>query len=1078
MVYLMGVILFSGPVAANPVCRIAVVEEGIYKVGYEDLLSAGISPETIAPERVALFNGGGRELPRDVETTPPVLQEIPLFVCDNGTQGVFDETDYFLFYGRALKGWEPDEDTGAYVHYINHYTDENIYWLILNGPESGKRMRTVDGGPDRPDALSPVSFRAREHYEVECRSLAGDSGIEWYWERVQDLRSPSSFRIFLFGVATSDSCTIRAKLITEQPGRVKLKLNEHEIAQEESSKLTRSFIVEGGEINCLEEGENTLQIVIVGAGDTSFLLDWFEIEYSKRFIAHKDELEFFVPRGDEMVEYKLTGFIDSGILLFEITDQFDVVRIENATITEQDGCFQAVFQDRATDSTVKKYAALTDERMKTPVQIEIDEPSNWRDPSNGADYLIIVHDDFYENILPLKHLRETRDGLSVEVVKISDVYDEFSWGLFDPTAIRNFLKYAYEHWATVPQYVLFVGDGDYDFKNNSGKNAGNWIPPYENERRCSDDWFVFFDENRQMGTAMGRIPAQSPCDVDVVVGKIIEYETNLMNGKWKNDVLFIADDDFIWDRSSREIDFVIDTEQLSGTPMFVGRNVSKVYLTDYPLDEWKHKPMAAERIIEEINKGKILVNYVGHGFSGGIAHEHALRTSRDLPRLHNSPALPLFYFASCSVGRFDRLLEQSMAEALLLAEDKGAVAVIAATRPNTHHSNMVLNKSFYQHLVADLTIGQALRQAKLQNHYDPYNNEQYHIFGDPALRVQWPDCEVQITAVDTLKALGSVTISGKVQQEGVDLPHFEGTVYLEVFDSMKEIAYPTASRDTLDYLLPGSTIFRGTAEVENGAFQMGFFVPKDLTYCGETARIHAYVWNDYLDGAGYRDSIFVGGTESTADDDIPPIIALSIPERSTNSDTVFGSVTIQAGIFDSNGINLTGAEGHQITLRIDDEDTTQVDLTEFFEYDRGSCTQGKLVYQLTDIPAGWHNIELKAWDNFNNSGMDSLSVFVESIADDSETPAIFSLSQNYPNPFNQSTSIEYQIPEEGKVTLKVYNILGQTVCCLVNGPRAVGKHSVRWDGRDDRGMEVASGTYFYRLQTGEYVNVHKMLLLR
>ncbi|HTX18285.1 MAG TPA: FlgD immunoglobulin-like domain containing protein, partial [Bacteroidota bacterium] len=96
----------------------------------------------------------------------------------------------------------------------------------------------------------------------------------------------------------------------------------------------------------------------------------------------------------------------------------------------------------------------------------------------------------------------------------------------------------------------------------------------------------------------------------------------------------------------------------------------------------------------------------------------------------------------------------------------------------------------------------------------------------------------------------------------------------------------------------------------------------------------------------------------------------------------------------------------------------------------------------------------------------------------SETPLTFGLSDNYPNPFNPSTKIDYVVPVNEKVSLIVYNVLGQRVRTLISGPMAAGHYSITWDGRSETGSVLSSGVYLYRLQAGPSAIVKKMLLLK
>ena len=99
-------------------------------------------------------------------------------------------------------------------------------------------------------------------------------------------------------------------------------------------------------------------------------------------------------------------------------------------------------------------------------------------------------------------------------------------------------------------------------------------------------------------------------------------------------------------------------------------------------------------------------------------------------------------------------------------------------------------------------------------------------------------------------------------------------------------------------------------------------------------------------------------------------------------------------------------------------------------------------------------------------------------SDQASVPQAFSLAQNAPNPFNSNTVIRFALPQPSQVELTIYNLLGQPVAALVQGPRAAGTFSVRWDGRDQAGRPVTSGVYLYQLRAGERTEVRKLLLLR
>ena len=126
---------------------------------------------------------------------------------------------------------------------------------------------------------------------------------------------------------------------------------------------------------------------------------------------------------------------------------------------------------------------------------------------------------------------------------MQDIYDEFSGGLVDPAAIRNFLKHAAEHWDPAPFFVVLLGDGTYDYKNNSGSSPGNWIPPYQDRDSTYDEWFVrVAGDDPLPDMAIGRLTVQTQAEADLVVDKVIAYDRRPEAGLWQSRVLLIADD--------------------------------------------------------------------------------------------------------------------------------------------------------------------------------------------------------------------------------------------------------------------------------------------------------------------------------------------------------------------------------------------------------------------------------------------------------------------------------------------------------------------------------------------------------
>jgi hypothetical protein len=126
--------------------------------------------------------------------------------------------------------------------------------------------------------------------------------------------------------------------------------------------------------------------------------------------------------------------------------------------------------------------------------------------------------------------------------------------------------------------------------------------------------------------------------------------------------------------------------------------------------------------------------------------------------------------------------------------------------------------------------------------------------------------------------------------------------------------------------------------------------------------------------------------------------------------------------------------------------------------------------------AGDPRISLKSVEG--RTSRNSLLAMAKKRGEGEGIPTSYDLAQNYPNPFNPTTTIEYQLPQAGHVTLEVFNILGERVATLVSEMQDAGYYSLRWDGKDDYHRQIASGMYIYRLKAGDFSSVKKMLMIK
>lgn len=1068
------------PAAVGPLYKINVRTEGLYRINGQFLASKGIALSDINPTTLQMFNNGSRELPRDMNAVRPQgLQEIAIWVEDGG-DGKFDNNDYILFYGKGVDGFEYDKTNGQANHYLHHYTFDNVYWLTW-GAANGKRIAMRQTQPIG-GATVVTDFRERYYLEQELRSLY-ESGLNWYgWLFTDDPVSRSRrYRFTLTDVVAGGTSQFKFTFLgwANANHHFDIKLNDTALTTADFFGQYRLRSFDATKVGGLVSGENTVEITYTPSTVTGqAYIDYFEVTYDRALRTQNSALVFDGRSGGGVYAYQVEN--GNGLWFFEVSDYSNVTRLDQGQM--QFAGSLATFADSAGTTVPRRYVVASPNATAIN-NLQIDAASAWRTPDHRADLIIITHEDFYSEALRLKSLHEnwlTNDLRQTEVVKIQDVFDEFSGGLYDPTAIRDFLKYTLGNWQQAPEFVLLFGDGDHDPKNILDSSDKNWIPTYQTTEfdeilnRTTDHWFTYIAGNDAvMDMAIGRIPVRSAQQAKDYVDKLVAYLAQPTFGIWRNTLFFVADDDLV-NGAAQYIEqiHINDTEDLSDNYTPQDFDIRKLYLTEFPGVQSAsisgvRKPAATEALLRQINSGTLMVNYVGHGNPQLWAHERLLNFTTDFVRIQNGARQAMWVAATCDFGRFDNPKEQSFSEEVLLAAGRGAIAILSSTRLVYATSNATFNKQYYRALfpaASEVTepIGLALAQARVRTGATT-NDEKFHIFGDPTMRLAVPRHATQVTSVDpdTIKALSVMTVRGTIQKDGAAWNDFNGQVYLETLDSRRKVRYQSASNAVIEYHLPGNAMFRGSAPVTNGQFNVQLFVPKDITYGGTRGRINLYFWSADADGNGAVDYLPVGGTALNFSDQVGPEIAIGFSgvEDFAPGGVVGLNPVLKVTIADSlSGINITGEIGHRITLALDGDTENKIDLTDLFNYDNGSFTRGVVLYPLNDLTEGRHTALIKAWDNFNNSNTASVEFTI--MPQDRLT---LSEVMNYPNPFHSETAFTFVASRDAEVRVKIFTLSGRLIRTLDPVVARPGFNVISWNGEDGDGDSIANGVYLYKL---------------
>ncbi len=712
--------------------KLLVDHDGLYQIAYSDLVAAGWNPGSLDPHTLTLRHLGG---------------ELPILV-EGEEDGHFDPGDLVLFYGQG--------NTGA-------YTRTSVYWLSAEGAD-GLRMSSRDASPVNGFPV-PTTFAATLHAEQDIpegywqNPPGREAQDHWYWSGA--LQAPASASLYFQMPPFDDGAagaTLRVRLAgktddTANPDHhTRIWLNAHLVSDEYWNGQVEFEHTTEISPALLLAGTNTLAVETVG--DTGAAVDiiyanWLEVDYGARYVARDNELTFGAPAAGDL-QFRVSCFTDYGVEAYDITNPLAPVHLEGVETVPEQACYTAVLEDSASGGS--QYLALAPSRRQAPEAIVPDVPSDLHNPANGADEIILTYDGFYDDLQPLVAHRQSQ-GLRVQTVKITDVYDEFSAGHITPQAIRDFLSYAYANWAApAPTYVLLVGDAHLDWLDRFQTGKPIFLPTRifdagDVGETADDTWLARVDGDDPLpDLLLGRLPARTSADVQAMVAKTIAYDTSPPVEPWASRALFVADDDMpIFESAS---------EAWIGQLMPAYES-QRIYASSYPPGN------ATTDIVSAINAGVSLVTYAGHGnqdrwgtWSGGT-----LFTTSNVAQLSNSGKLPFVATGTCLNGFFvNPFVDYCLAEELARREDAGAAGVWSPTALGSPVEHEVLFSDLFDALrsSASPTLGSVTTQAKLVAYGQGVSTEllyTFALFGDPALGLAVPTA-TQICLPLVLRELG------------------------------------------------------------------------------------------------------------------------------------------------------------------------------------------------------------------------------------------------------------------------------------------------------------------------------------
>jgi hypothetical protein len=714
----------------------------------------------------------------------------------------------------------------------------------------------------------------------------------------------------------------------------------------------------------------------------------------------------------------------------------------------------------------------------------------------NIDFLIVAYPDFLDQANRLANFHREKDGMKVYVTTPQKIYNEFSSGAQDITAIRDFVKHIYDESDAGKElkYLLLFGDASYDYKDRLPDNT-NFVPCWESVNSlntissiATDDYFGYLDDGEGVSSSdrvdigIGRFPVDTPAEAKNAVDKCVSYASNTPQtlGSWRNRLTFVADDG---DYNRHLNDAETLTKYINSN--YPAYGVNKLYLDAFPqvsTPSGQRAPALNEAINSSIDEGTLIFNYSGHGGEVGLGHERFM-TIADINSWTNKNKLTVFITATCEFTRYDDPERVSAGELVFTNPNGGAIALFTTTRATYASANLALNMAIFRHNMFEKVngtypcFGDVIMHSKVLG---GDNDKKFVLIGDPALKMDYPKDLAKTTYInakavvegqpDTLKALSKVRIQGEVTDDiGQKIEDYNGVLFSTVFD--KESVISTLGTDpdsrVTTFKMWNSILFKGEAAISNGTFDFSFVVPKDIAYKFGKGRISYYFDNGKTDGHGYNENIIVGGFDNEAVmDTAGPDIRLYMNDSSFSpGDVTNAEPVLYARLSDRSGINTTGnGIGHDIIATLDNNPSQSYNLNAYYVADEGDFSRGTVSFQLKGLSNGRHVISLKAWDLYNNSSTAELPFVVEP-----SSKLVIEHLINEPNPVTDATDFVFdhnQAGKELKVKIDIYKLDGRLVTSiektLVPGGFSSGK--IHWNCTTDTGQKISRGIYVCQLQ--------------
>lgn len=1064
--------------------KVSITEDGLYQLSRASLKKMGFSN----PDNVHLYGYGGHLLPEHINrsTHHDDLVEVPLYYNS--------QTDSWLFWGNGLVYWTEDTRTS------NTFARQACYFL------------TQEEAPSTMETLAPVGTTPSASYST-ARAHTLYEKDEYAWHALG--------RHLFDGENYINNNSHTYSLSATDPagnGRLTVVFTGSDV---ESNNVTVTINgTEAGKFSVTPPGDYIFATSTTRNYDLSGQGTPAKLSVNLRSLPGKNaHLDYLAYNYDRNLSTAATGFVDfsgsiEGPASFTITGANTKV-IRTGSVGTKDALVEGtlaegkytVSVDNATEHFVAFNTAAT-----FPEPTVVGSIANQNLHSlDSLDMVIIIpaSGKLYAEAQRLADAHRLYDGLRVGIVRADQVYNEFSSGTPDPTAIRLFMKMLYDKAGSdgiAPRYLLLFGDCTWDNRMLTStwrtSSPDDYLICYESENSFSDtksfimeDYFGLLDDGEGINLlreksdiGIGRFPVTTAAEAKIMVDKTIAFMSNRNAGPWKNLIYFLGDDGDE-NEHMRYANNVAENIIARFPEMEVHKIMWDAY-TRVSSTKSNTYPEATKQIKKQMTDGALIMDYTGHAAAYGFSHEYVLL--REDFENAKSTKLPLWITCACDVMPFDSNTS-NIGEDAVLNPGGGAMAFYGTTRTVYATQNYNMNRYVTQYLLATNTtsgkternrIGDAVRMAKnsiISDGLEAGNYENklhYALLGDPAVTLGAPLQRIVVDSINGKEANGSaiplkagerVKLYGHVEQaDGTAMTAFNGVVHTRLFDNKETIICRNnaGASEAFTYTDRNALLYESQDSVRSGLFSEEFIIPIDISYSGKAGRLVFYALSNdgTTEANGYNEDIPLGGMVESTDFDTegPQIYAYLNKEDFQNGGTVNATPFFVAQLNDASGISASGnGIGHDLLLCIDGRSDLTYNINENYAHEFGDFTRGTAAFSIPQLENGPHRLTFRAWDVLNNTSQTSLDFVV----DDAVSTNILRLMASQ-NPAVSSTNfiLSYDLPgSDCDFIFEVFDFAGRCIWSHEeSSSNQSGIHTVTWNLTNGVGAKVGTGIYLYR----------------